>query len=1025
MAEAVAALGLAASILQFVDFGSRVASNFLKLYKSNRQDREDVPDLQRINTDLQKLLQNLQVPQAGCSEDTGLAELAKECQTAATDLDTLLKSLFKADTESHGKREALKASLKLVWKENDFRSLQERIDQFRNQLVIHLLTTLREQSHKSLVHQQEILDKLKATDDSEPAGGVSVDSFGDSSFGTCVLDFLANKFERNWRKNHLARLREDLITAICADGETDNNEAYLQRPTISEARWLQLHHMVLHKLSYNGMEDREARIPQAYESTFQWVWEPPLENERTWSSFVDWLGSESQLYWITGKAGSGKSTLMKYITSTNIDVSGQSGHFEADQFRYRACLDHWAKGSKLIVAVFFFWNSGLNLQMTQTGLLRSLLYQILTQAPELLPVAFAGQWEATCLFGAELVWTDQQLQHGLQCVVKSLDSNKKLCMFVDGLDECAGDHSALITLFHELITNPCVKLCVASRPWLAFEDAFRDKPSLMLEDLTYIDIKHYVSSHFYGDPGFSRLQCLEPAYAEQLVNNIVTKSSGVFLWVTLVVTSLLSGMEHGDRVKDIQKRLDLLPSELEQLYGKILQSLNPFYLEHAAQLFELVKCCPTPPSIVFLACVDEAEDTQKVIEQPICTRTPKETEALCESMRRRLNSRCKGFLEIARSIHSSATDTVVKFDQEQRTVQYLHRTVKDYIESEAVQKELRSAMKAAFDPCVQLCAGYLSLIKTVDTRETTLNAIDPIWIYVRNFLMLAKAISTTHSQQMIRLMDELDGTCARIAQSVAGRQTGGICSSLKFGQWVNKFPRDRDTGKYMEECMAPLWDPDCSTFGNHFVSLAIGFGITAYVQQKINSGCLVQRTAFIDHDPESFNRNKIKTLPTPGQMWPLLLDAIILLEVPDRDMVQCLLEKGADPNATVPYVTETLAVWKAALGQAIAYGVGSGDTLCGLNVWFNVVIMMIEKGGGNFTRKQRRSVLAAGARDITEAPKYFAGHSRDFMLLFFRDLGRLDTKLSRWGGFLAKKSAVEEFRRCCDKKKLVRKAISK
>lgn len=34
-----------------------------------------------------------------------------------------------------------------------------------------------------------------------------------------------------------------------------------------------------------------------------------------WNDFVAWLEEGDGLYWIAGKAGSGKSTLMKYIAS--------------------------------------------------------------------------------------------------------------------------------------------------------------------------------------------------------------------------------------------------------------------------------------------------------------------------------------------------------------------------------------------------------------------------------------------------------------------------------------------------------------------------------------------------------------------------------------------------------------------------------------------------------------------------------------------------------------------------------------
>jgi hypothetical protein len=68
---------------------------------------------------------------------------------------------------------------------------------------------------------------------------------------------------------------------------------------------------------------------------------------------------------------------------------------------------------------------------------------------------------------------------------------------------------------------------------------------LMLQDLTYTDIKYYVTSRLEHDEGFELLRKREPTYATKLVESIVNKSSGVFLWVNLVVASLLGGMSYG------------------------------------------------------------------------------------------------------------------------------------------------------------------------------------------------------------------------------------------------------------------------------------------------------------------------------------------------------------------------------------------------------------------------------------------------------------------------------------------------
>jgi len=79
----------------------------------------------------------------------------------------------------------------------------------------------------------------------------------------------------------------------------------------------------------------------------------------------------------------------------------------------------------------------------------------------------------------------------------------------------------------------------------------------------------------------------EPEYAENLLREISGKAQGVFLWVHLVVSSLLSGLANGDRMRDLQRRLDDLPPRLEDLFEKILYGLEQSYLTHASQLFQL------------------------------------------------------------------------------------------------------------------------------------------------------------------------------------------------------------------------------------------------------------------------------------------------------------------------------------------------------------------------------------------------------------------------------------------------------
>lgn len=631
---------------------------------------------------------------------------------------------------------------------------------------------------------------------------------------------------------------------------------------------------------------------------------------------------------------------MKYICSAEVNSLATTD----DSASSKRCIEYlgeWARGCRLLASFFFFWNSGVSLQASQAGLLRSLLVQILEQAPDLLPIVAPRRWEALCLFNEDARgWSDEELQRMLRLTAKNLDPRTKMCLFIDGLDEFHGDHSGLIQLLRDLVTVPAVKICVSSRPWNVFEDAFGHSPSLLLQDLTYLDMKHYVGSHFYNDSGFALLREREPSYADELVENVAEKASGVFLWVRLVVQSLLRGLGHGDRVSDLQRRLDFLPPELEKLYDSMLSSLDPFYLEHAAQLFKLLKESPSPPTLLQLALTDEENVCQFVLDRAVRTISPKEKRILFETMRRRLNSRCKGLLEVG-TLPQSSGDAVNLVDQDKCKVQYLHRTVKDYVESPKVQTKLESVMKAPFDPFLSICAGNLAFLKTIEQETLHFREDDVFWIYVTQFMASAIQVSPRNHRQLIQLMDDLDKTSSILAKSVAShkhvdssvRRSPRKQRLLEQGQWV---------------AVHPLCDIS-HLFGGHFLSLAVCCGITAYIRERANKGCLVQVIKFRD-----LAGRKIATT-----IHSLLLDAFVDLGRTefkraglDLSMVTCLLEKGANPNTELSLSNEQHSVWELVLAMIV-----EKTMFHAAKEWVEVARLMMKHGAGHYTQREQKVIL--------------------------------------------------------------------
>jgi hypothetical protein len=746
--------------------------------------------------------------------------------------------------------------------------------------------------------------------------------------GDSVLELILAKINPEHQGTEKTRVQRELVDAVYSLYATSplNDPSELQ---ISINRRKGLEDCFISALSYFGMEDREERIAEAHIKTVQWIFADGVLDSSTatdnqvsyveghhevrWSNFKSWLESDKQLYWITGKAGSGKSTLMKFICSQPAYPEPTSERALRQSKLLGRCKKHlmkWAAGDNLVIASFYFWNSGEQLQMSRRGFLLSLLSQILRQIPQLIPLASPSRWEALCLFNANpRDWTEEELLKALRITTQRAPRNFKFCLFIDGLDEFDGNPSELISLVKDLLRNENVKVCVASRPWVVFEDAFKHEPSLMLQHLTYNDIKAFVTSKFHAESGFDLLRRREPAYADQLIENVVVKAAGVFLWVQLVVGSLVSGMSNADRISELQYRLDQLPPDLEALYEKIIMSIDPLYVEHAAQLFNLVIESPEPLSLVLLSFADE-EDISIAQTRAVEPISEDEVALRAETMHRRLNSRCMGLLEAAGP---------------DRTVEFLHRTAKDYIQSDDARLKLQSALQSSFDAHIRLCASNLALLKLADLKDGAPHNNRKFWTLIQCCLYSAARIAPQTSVLLITTMlDELD----RVATLLTGTYPSQIAYIDKFlekvkrGSWILTHPQ------------ALKFDlrSSCS-----LLSMAVRYGVTEYVKAKAERGCLVKRPGM----PPSQRSLK----------WPLLYDALDdaphwahdhASALPSPEMVQCLLNLGADPNYRPSDMH--LTSWQVLLGKDALSPYLYTQNHISAEPWASIVDLMVAHG---------------------------------------------------------------------------------
>ncbi|KAE9377555.1 hypothetical protein N431DRAFT_461156 [Stipitochalara longipes BDJ] len=163
-------------------------------------------------------------------------------------------------------------------------------------------------------------------------------------------------------------------------------------------------------------------------------------------------------------------------------------------------------------------------------------------------------------------------------ILTAEETSSRFCFFIDGLDEFQVQdhrtHQDLIDTLKSLAISSNVKLCLSSRPWTQFQDAFgRDPGSVMkLEDLTRGDIRRYGSDKFHEHNRYQKLLETSPSYTD-LIEEVVQKAQGVFLWVFLVLRDLLEGITYNDSITTMRARLKNLPEDFKGLFHHILHAV--------------------------------------------------------------------------------------------------------------------------------------------------------------------------------------------------------------------------------------------------------------------------------------------------------------------------------------------------------------------------------------------------------------------------------------------------------------------
>lgn len=358
----------------------------------------------------------------------------------------------------------------------------------------------------------------------------------------------------------------------------------------------------------------------------------------------------------------------------------------------------WAHSSKVIIASHYFWLSGTEMQKSYQGLLQTLLFDIFRQSPYLIQEACANRWADRISADP---WSLTELRHSFQIASKST-SNLKFCFFIDGMDEYSGGHEdqfQLCQIFKQLAKSGNIKLCLSSRPWNVFEEAFGDAfPKLYVQDLTRKDIETYVQCRLQEHPRWDAVSS-KYSQGQWLVSEVTARSNGVFLWVYLVVKLLREGLTNRDEMFDLRRRLRSFPSELEPFFKTILESVQPFYHSHMSTALQLAISSDgyELSFLVFHFLAREHSDESYAINLPIKAFSDGEIREIKSNTKWHLDSRTRGLLEIHKG-----------------NVQFLHRSVRDFLRTKEMRELLLAKVDDGFEfhPTLSIVKALLAVIKT-------------------------------------------------------------------------------------------------------------------------------------------------------------------------------------------------------------------------------------------------------------------------------------------------------------------------
>lgn len=263
---------------------------------------------------------------------------------------------------------------------------------------------------------------------------------------------------------------------------------------------------------------------------------------------------------------------------------------------------------------------------------------------------------------------------------------------------------------------------------------------------------------------FEELNDLYRGGGDQLLEDIVKKAKGVFLWTALVTQTLPENLLDGSSLP-LKAILDTMPSEIESLYDAIYAAIPRRLLPEVSATLQLYVLASQPLDWMTFWLADETRGGSTVTHVQSL-----DMDKVQASVKRRLGARTRGILELV---------------PQTQTIEYIHRTAVEWVNQPRVWEQLKSVSAPDLDS--HYCLLQAEAIQVENWEPTDLPGSTAYWEDVTKGLHYASHIdpAVTSDSALTTALDRFHDACAKRFTTFIGLEDTD--SSVKLS-WASYQP---------------------------------------------------------------------------------------------------------------------------------------------------------------------------------------------------------------------------------------------